>query len=53
MVSHSIVIHFMFSSTTPQDVVPVKSYEQVNLKRIETEKNNVYSTVHLPAAVPE
>ena len=46
----------MFHRATLQDVVPVKSnpaYEQVNLKRIETKKNNAYSTVYLPAAAPQ
>ena len=46
----------MFHSTTLQDVVPVKSnpaYEQVNLKRIETKKNNAYSTVYLSEAAPQ
>ena len=43
----------MFHRATLQDVVPVKSnpaYEQVNLKRLETKKNNAYCTVHIPAA---
>ena len=36
----------MFHRTTLQDVVPVKfnpAYEQVNLKRIKTKKNNAYT----------